>query len=119
VEQRNKDGNSSKGFPQRRITSHAITSHGGNPRKTLRDILSKLALSPDQKITVTGRKFRNFVNITSVSEPEAVEYAYRHTKPRNVNCPAIVSAGGETFIVYVLDRMGQIANVVTGNKCAS
>ena len=26
---------------------------------------------------------------------------------------------GETFMVYVLDRSGRIANVVTGNKCAS
>ena len=99
--------------------SHAVHAHGGNPRKTLRDILTSLTITPAHRIAVTGRKFRKFVKITSISEPEAVEYAYRYTKPMGFDCPAIVSAGGETFIVYVLDRMGQISNVVTGNKCAS
>ncbi len=67
----------------------------------------------------TGRKFRGFVNLTSIPEPEAMEYAYRFVKPPDVSCPAVVSAGGETFMVYVLNRLGQISNVLTGNKCAS
>ena len=119
VEQKKRHRNPSRDFPQRRIVSQVIRSHGGNPRNTLHEILTNFTFTPSHRITVTGRKFRKFVNITSVSEPEAVEYAYRYTKPRGIDCPAIVSAGGETFIVYVLDRMGQISNVVTGNKCAS
>ena len=119
VEQNTKNDDPSGVGPQRRIVAQAFHAHGGNPRKTLRNILANLTLSPALRITATGRKFRKFVKVTSISEPEAVEYAYRFTKPRDIDCPAIVSAGGETFIVYVLDRMGQISNVITGNKCAS
>jgi predicted CoA-substrate-specific enzyme activase len=119
VEQRNRIDSPSVEFPQRRIIEHSVCPHNGDPRKKLREILSKINPSPALRITLTGRKFRKFVNITSVSEPEAVEYAYRYTKPNGIDCPALVSAGGETFIVYVLDRIGQISRVITGNKCAS
>ena len=119
VEHRNRIDIPPEEVPQRRIIEHCVYAHGGNPRKRLREILSKINPSPALRITLTGRKFRKLVNITSVSEPEAVEYAYRYTKPNAIDCPAIVSVGGETFIVYVLDRMGQINKVITGNKCAS
>ncbi len=48
-----------------------------------------------------------------------MEHAYRFVKPDGVDCPAIVSAGGETFMAYTLNGNGQVSNVVTGNKCAS
>ncbi len=48
-----------------------------------------------------------------------MEYAYKFEKSADGPCPAVVSAGGETFMVYALDRFGKIANVFTGNKCAS
>ena len=48
-----------------------------------------------------------------------VAYAYRHVRPPGVSCPAVVSAGGETFMAYALDGRGRIVNVMTGNKCAS
>ena len=76
-------------------------------------------LSSIDRITATGRKFRRLVNLTSIPEPEAVEYAYAFVKPPGIDCPAVVSAGGETFKVYVLNQAGHITNVVTGNKCAS
>ncbi len=94
-------------------------SHEGNPKKTLINALNQLDLNSFNKIVATGRRFRHFVNFTSIPEPEAVEYAYRFVKPPDVSCPAIVSAGGETFMVYVLNRQGRISNVITGNKCAS
>lgn len=101
------------------IISHATHSHEGNPRKALLDILGSMDLSSFDRITATGRRFRHYINLSSISEPEAVEYAYRFLKPENTACPAVISAGGETFMVYKLDRYGRIANVVTGNKCAS
>jgi predicted CoA-substrate-specific enzyme activase len=70
-------------------------------------------------VAATGRRFRHFVHLTSIPEPEAVEWAYRFVKPDGVDCPAIVSAGGETFMVYALNSQGLISNVLTGNKCAS
>jgi predicted CoA-substrate-specific enzyme activase len=102
-----------------RILRHARYPHEGDPRGTLLTALADFDPAACQGLAVTGRRFRHSVNLSSISEPEAVGYAYRHLKPEAVDCPAIVSAGGETFMVYALDAAGNIANVITGNKCAS
>ncbi|MGD9348797.1 MAG: acyl-CoA dehydratase activase, partial [Desulfobacterales bacterium] len=101
------------------LIESALYPHEGDPKRTLLKAFDQLDLSTVDRIAATGRKFRKFVNLTSISEPEAVEYAYQYVKPAAVDCPAIISAGGETFMVYVLDRSGRISNVITGNKCAS
>ncbi|MEZ4603911.1 MAG: hypothetical protein R2861_11085 [Desulfobacterales bacterium] len=67
---------------------------------------------------MTGRKFHKFINLSAISEPEAVEHAFQFVKPKDA-CPAVVSAGGETFMTYVLNSSGKVSNVLTGNKCAS
>jgi len=102
-----------------KIIDYSIHSHGGNPKRTLASALSRINLNNFEKIAATGRRFRHFVNFSSISEPEAIEYAYQHVKQIGIDCPAVVSAGGETFMVYVLNRHGLISNVLTGNKCAS
>ena len=102
-----------------RIVDHTLVSHGGNPKDAILSILKSHDLGRFDRIAATGRKFRDFVEMTSISEPEATEQAYRFCKPAGIDCPAIVSVGGETFMVYVLDRSGRISNVITGNKCAS
>jgi predicted CoA-substrate-specific enzyme activase len=101
------------------LIDYALYPHEGDPKRTLVKAFEQLDLDSFDRIAATGRKFRKFVNLTSISEPEAVEYAYRFIKPSDVACPAVISAGGETFMVYVLDRSGRISNVITGNKCAS
>ena len=105
-------------FPVR-IRRTGVFSHEGNPRKTLQAHLKKFAPEQMDRIAVTGRKFRKYVNLTAVSESEATEMAFRFSKPAGVDCPAVVSAGGETFMVYVVNPAGRITNVLTGNKCAS
>ena len=102
-----------------RIVKSSLYPHEGDPKKTLLRLINDLDLNEFDRIVATGRRFRSFVNLTSIPEPEAVEYAYQYIKPTDIFCPAIVSAGGETFMVYVLNRFGQISNVLTGNKCAS
>ena len=102
-----------------KITQTEMLAHDGNPQNALLALLNKFDLSHIDRIAATGRKFREFVNLTSISEPQAVEIAYQHVKPESKTCPAIVSAGGETFMVYALNPLGQITNVKTGNKCAS
>ena len=102
-----------------RIVGRALHTHEGDPKRTLQRALAQTDLASIDRIAATGRRFRQFVDLTSISEPEAVERAYAFLKPPGVDCPAVVSAGGETFMVYVLDRAGRIANVATGNKCAS
>ena len=102
-----------------RVVDYSLYPHEGNPKKTLLIALEHLDLDSFDRVGATGRRFRNFINLASISEPEAVEYAYSFVKPPDLSCPAVVSAGGETFMVYVLDRYGRISNVLTGNKCAS
>jgi len=102
-----------------RVIAHSVHVHEGDPKRTLLRALEGVDLASFDRIAATGRKFRKFVNLTSISEPEAIECAYPFLKPAGVDCPAVVSAGGETFMVYILDRAARIANVITGNKCAS
>ncbi len=112
-------GNPTKVGKSPRIVKYSRHPHEGDPKRTLLSALNGFDLKAFDRIVATGRKFRGFVNLTSIPEPEAMEYAYRFVKPPDVSCPAVVSAGGETFMVYVLNRLGQISNVLTGNKCAS
>ena len=105
--------------PRIDVTGFATHAHEGDPKRTLVKALEQLDLNAFDRIAATGRRFRKFVRLSSIPEPEAVELAYRFVRPPGIRCPAIVSAGGETFMVYVLDGAGRINNVLTGNKCAS
>ena len=102
-----------------KIVKVSLHTHEGNPKQTLLAALKNYDLKSFDRIAATGRRFRKFINLSSIPEPETVEISYKFVKPNDISCPAIVSAGGETFMVYVLNRLGQISNVVTGNKCAS
>jgi predicted CoA-substrate-specific enzyme activase len=102
-----------------RVFAFVTIAHAGNPKQKLQSALAAIDLNQFDKIAATGRRFRHLVNFSSVSEPEAVETAYQFVKDPMTESPAIISAGGETFMTYVLNRNGQISNVLTGNKCAS
>jgi len=101
------------------IIDFSLHPHEGDPKQTVLKTFDRIDLESFDRIAATGRKFRKFVNLSSIPEPQAVEFAYPYVKPADVDCPAVVSAGGETFMVYALDRSGRISNVITGNKCAS
>jgi predicted CoA-substrate-specific enzyme activase len=103
--------------------------HSGNPQKFLIEKLKNIDFS-ETKIVVTGRKFRNFVNLPNISETEATEIAFKFLiKNKLVNnlinkdlaekYSAIVSLGAETFLIYNLDKTNNISNVFSKNKCAS
>lgn len=96
-----------------------VQPHHGNPREAFLELIRNGVVAPYDRLTVTGRKFRSYINLPSISEPEAVETALMHLNGRLPVLDAVVSAGGETFMVYVLGRDGRIASVRTGNKCAS
>ncbi len=113
------DAKEAEAQPHIRVVNSTLYPHEGNPRKALLSALEQQRLADFDKIVATGRKFCRFLNLTSISEPLAVECAYWFVKPESTACPAVVTAGGETFMVYVLDKAGQIADVITGNKCAS
>ncbi|MFO7568312.1 MAG: acyl-CoA dehydratase activase, partial [Smithellaceae bacterium] len=104
---------------EKRILHYGAMPHDGNVRTTLSSMLAGLDMHKFDRIAVTGRKYRDLIHLSPLAEPEAVEYATRYLQPPGIFCPAVVSAGGETFMVYVMNRHGQITNVLTGNKCAS
>ncbi len=93
-------------------------SHNGLPREVLTENLEKLNsnLAP---VVLTGRKIRNHINLPNISEVEAVELAFKSIYPNRSEFTAIASLGSETFIVYVIDKKGNIVDVVTRNQCAS
>ena len=108
-----------KSSGQLRIKNYSSRSHEGNPKRTLQDVIADFDFSGDNKFAVTGRKFKKFVKLPSIAEPEATELAYNFLQDKYSEVDAIVSAGGETFMVYELDEEGRIADVHSGNKCAS
>jgi len=101
------------------ILDHQATcAHGGNPRLVLQELLREYA-RPNSRIALTGHKLKEQVLLPGISEPEATELALGFLKSELPAVDAIVSAGGENFLVYELDRLGRIATVHVGNKCAS
>ncbi len=96
-----------------------VIAHEGNPRKVLSSILSNISASLFDVIAVTGRKFRQLINLTTITEPEAVEKALAYVNHSQKKYHMVISAGGETFMVYVLDGSNRISRVLTGNKCAA
>jgi predicted CoA-substrate-specific enzyme activase len=105
------------------LTEDVLTLlHNGDPKKTFKDSLGSFIDTGSLNkipVVVTGRKFRKLVNFTTISEPEATEYAFRFVNKNNEPFSAIASLGGESFMVYKLDDEAKIADVITGNQCAS
>lgn len=91
--------------------------HNGNPI----DILSKIVpkFLEEGFVVVTGRKARKLLNLPQISEVEATEVAFSKIKDKYDGIEAIVSAGGENFVLYKLNDRGRIVGIFTGNKCAS
>ncbi len=108
-----------KSLGNSKIENVHILPHNGNPRNILFSAMEKIDLNSFCSVSATGRKFRKLVNISSIPEAQAIEYAYSFIKPEKTDCSAIISAGGETFMAYALNSSGKISNVFSGNKCAS
>ncbi len=101
-----------------RIKNIKVEEHSGDPKGVFSKNLDKISLN-GQFIAITGRKFREITNIPSIIEPEATEIAYQYLNKDGKKYDAVVSAGGESFIVYEIDRKGRISRISSGNKCAS
>jgi predicted CoA-substrate-specific enzyme activase len=93
--------------------------HEGNIRRTLEDLQGGAGWQAIEKVALTGRKFKNLIRLSSISEPEAVENTYAFLKERYGDADYISCAGGETFTTYQMDAANKIINLFTGNKCAS
>ena len=90
--------------------------HEGNFLHTLEKILLSHNIPADIKALATGTEGRNLLNIKSVIEPLCIEEALQNL---NYKVDAIVSLGGEDFVVYTIDKNNKIIKSFSGNKCAS
>jgi hypothetical protein len=68
--------NSPDFIPAVRVVKTAIIPHEGDPRQTLYKAMAAVDFVSADRIAATGRKFRHFLNLPTLSEPEAVELAY-------------------------------------------
>ncbi|MFW5775148.1 MAG: acyl-CoA dehydratase activase, partial [Chitinivibrionales bacterium] len=95
-------------------------AHEGNTREALVKFLSTLDPYEIDRVAVTGRHFRNCVDLSSISEAEAVEVALKEEFGGASDFPdVVISAGGETQLVYKVNANGGLVSVHSGNKCAS
>lgn len=104
---------------QTKIISVVSKTHEGNIKETFTNLIKDIDNIKPERIAVTGRKFKNLIKLSSISEPEAVEQAYSFLKEKYGETDYISCAGGETFTTYQMDSSGKIINIFTGNKCAS
>lgn len=104
---------------KREVVQVYLNPHNGNPRKAVEEAFRAFRVNNGMKIAVTGRKFRHCLNFSTISEAEAVETALINVNGGAAGINAVVSAGGENFLVYVIGKDGRISSVQTGNKCAS
>jgi len=100
------------------VKNVVVRDHEGDPKGTLTKVLDEYELG-GKYIAVTGRKFREITRFSSIIEPEATELAYAFTQGGAKRHDAVVSAGGESFIVYEMDGKGKVSRISSGNKCAS
>jgi predicted CoA-substrate-specific enzyme activase len=107
-----------KGKKRPKVAWHRTIPHNGNPKGELVKAFKKLDLSAYDGMAVTGRRFKDYVNMTRITEPRAIELALDFVKKRKVEYNALVTLGAENFLVYELSH-NKIINVHTGNKCAS
>ncbi|SIN80099.1 acyl-CoA dehydratase activase [Halodesulfovibrio marinisediminis] len=101
------------------VIEHDVVCHEGNSRQALLSMLSRVEDLKDLRVAATGRKFRHLLALPTISEPEAVELATAYSLPEDHSYRTVISAGGETFLVYSLRNTGEVEMVHTGNKCAS
>jgi predicted CoA-substrate-specific enzyme activase len=100
------------------IVDSLSVSHQGNPKNVFLENLRIMA-EPGIPVVVTGRKFRNLIKLSSISESEATEYAVSMFMNRGREFSAVASLGAEIFVVYALDEHGKIRKLISKNQCAS
>lgn len=101
------------------VVNVSSLSHQGNIYRLLRQRIEELRDAGYEYIAVTGRKSNDSLTLPWISEPEAVERAFKFVNKDQKEFNAVVSMGAELFIAYVLDKQGNISGVRTLNKCAS
>lgn len=91
--------------------------HGGNTEKILRDLVEEIGIHNNVCFAFTGRQ-NNYHPF--LCEAEAVQYGIDELGRKGNELPdALVSMGGQSIILYELDKRGKIIQSYTSNKCGS
>jgi predicted CoA-substrate-specific enzyme activase len=99
----------------KKIIWSTVVEHEGNFLETLKNILKEKKVEGIKTLT-TGTEGRYLVNTNNVLESVCVEEALRAL---DYKVDAVVSLGGEIFVVYTISEEGKIITSFSGNKCAS
>ena len=85
-----------------------VLAHQGRPLVVLEELLAEEEFSGADYFGVSG-------SLGHISETAAIQRALREVKDA---FDAVVSLGGESFLVYIVAQ-GKISNVLSHNKCAA
>ena len=89
-------------------TFSAVVPHQGRPLAVLEKLLAEKDFAKADYFGVSG-------HLGHISEAAAIQRALREVKS---DFDAVVSLGGESFLVYIIAN-GRISNVLSHNKCAA
>ncbi len=92
-----------------------IRQHGGDPKKTIRQIFENQHENEDLQIVVTGHTGKTLLDLPYRSETACLEKALLFYK---LKPDILLSLGGETFSVYPM-RDGLVRNIISTSKCAA
>jgi activator of 2-hydroxyglutaryl-CoA dehydratase len=84
-------------------------SHLGRPREVLNELLDEHLAGENHFYSVSG----SFGDVSEITSIERAVQSY------NEQYDIILSLGGESIILYVLDEKGHILNVLSHDKCAA
>lgn len=88
--------------------SPKVMAHQGRPLAVLEKLLAQKEFAGGDYFGVSG-------HLGHISEAAAIQRGLGELKS---NFDAVVSLGGETFLVYIVAQ-GRISNVLSHNKCAA
>ncbi len=98
------------------IILEKVQDHEGSFQETLQQILIDNHIPSGIKALVTGTGGRYLLRMNSVIESICIEESLDKLDSK---VDAVVSLGGEDFVVYTIDSNGKIITSHSGNKCAS
>ncbi|MDR3238011.1 MAG: activase, partial [Spirochaetia bacterium] len=101
---------------EKNIIWEKVIEHEGNFLNTLKQSLSERPFPDGTLCIATGTEGRYLLNMNNVLESVCIEQAISEL---NISVDAVVSLGGENFVVYTIDKDGKIITNFSGNKCAS
>ena len=101
---------------EKTIIWEKVVAHEGNFFDALNQVFSERTFPEKTLCLATGTEGRYLLNVNNVLESLCIEQAL---SALNIKADAVVSLGGEHFVVYTIDSDGKIITNFSGNKCAS